>query len=125
MCDLMLWPDLCCAECVSTCSFVSCFFCIPHNVEDTIEGSCLPHRVLQRLQKRQKVWILVPIGLRWVCRRRHFTVGQCLGFHAEIDFSVDMGRIQGDMSEPSSDRINIEPQRSCTCSLRVMPQPHK
>ena len=51
----------------------------------------------------------MPIGLRGVCRRRHFTVGECLGFHVEIDFSIDMGRIQGDMTEPSSDRINIDP----------------
>ena len=81
---------------------------MPHNVEDTIEGWCLPQNVLQRLQKRQEVWIFVPVGLRGVCCRRHFTVGQCLGFHVEIDFRIDMGRIQGDVAEPSSDRINID-----------------
>jgi hypothetical protein len=40
---------------------------------------------------------------------RHVTACQRLGLHLKIDFGVDVGRIQGDMTEPRPDRVDIDP----------------
>ena len=40
---------------------------------------------------------------------RHFTACQCLSLHVEIDFGIDVRRIQRDMTKPGPNRINIDP----------------
>ena len=71
-------------------------------------------------QKRHQVWILVPIGrIRRLHLGRHFTACQCLSLHVEIDFGVDVRRIQRDMTKPCPDRIDIDPSSQQMDRCRV------
>jgi hypothetical protein len=40
----------------------------------------------------------------------HLAVRRRFGFHLQIYFSIDIGRIDGDMSKPGADRVDIYPR---------------
>jgi len=67
----------------------------------------------------------MPIGLlRWLPHRRHVTACQCLSLHLEIDFGVDVSRIQRDMTKPRPDRVDIDPsaQQMYCSGVAIMPR---
>ena len=40
--------------------------------------------------------------------RFHLTHAECLCFHVEVGFSVDVGCVDGDVTEPGADGIDID-----------------
>jgi hypothetical protein len=59
----------------------------------------------QRPKKGHEPWFLAPGSAR---RIRNRALVQRLGFHREIDLGVDVGGVDGDMAEPSADRVDVD-----------------
>jgi hypothetical protein len=49
------------------------------------------------------------------------TCCQCLCFHFKINLSISIGRLQRDMTEPSSDGVNVNPRAEQMNSSGVPP----
>src|SRR6516162_444560 len=70
-------------------------------------GSRAPHidKALQRAQKRHHIRLVPPSNRTWSlspCQCR-----QCQLFRFKVRLGIDVGRIERHMSEPSTDRIDI------------------
>ena len=59
---------------------------------ESVPTECHITSLLQRLQKSQQSFVLVPRFDAFAVF--HFTKGQGSGFHFQIDFGIDVGRVQ-------------------------------
>ena len=86
---------ICCGDSVSLCFAKECSESAQH----------IPVH-LQRFQKGDQAFVLLP----WPPRLRCGGVAQRhrLGFRVEVDFGVDVGRIETDVTEPRTDRVEID-----------------
>jgi hypothetical protein len=75
---------------------------------------------LQGLEEPKKPSIFSPVGLLLVgfdltCRER-------FGLHLHIDLGINVGRIEGDVAEPSTDRVDVNSRakkmsRGCVAAM--------
>src|SRR5712691_6941142 len=64
------------------------------------------HKIsLQRPQESEHIRLFTPafsgLAYRW------FAMREGLGLHLQIDFGIDIGRVERDMSQPSADRVDV------------------
>ena len=61
---------------------------------------------LQCAQERHQRRIIPPAPFRFVCVG-NLAFGQSPGFHLEIDFCIDVGRVERNMAEPSANGVDV------------------
>jgi len=61
---------------------------------------------LKRSQKRHQRRVIPPVSFRLVCIG-NFTRCQGLGFHLQIGFCVDIGRVERNMPEPRANGVDV------------------
>lgn len=53
----------------------------------------------------------------------HLAVCECGGFHLQVRFSVDIGRVERNMAEPSTDRVDVNAGAKEVGGAGVAPMP--
>src|SRR5712691_8866422 len=69
---------------------------------------------LKRAQKRHQRRVLPPVPC-WLACIGNFTLGQGLGFHLQIDFCVDVGRVERNMPEPDANGVDVHAGAEQVC----------
>jgi hypothetical protein len=72
-------------------------------------------------KERHEVRIISPgFSCAW---KFHLTHAESLCLHVEVGFSVDVGRVDGDVTEPGADRIDIDACAEQVSCGRMPPMP--
>ena len=74
---------------------------------------------LKRAQKRHQRRVISPVPLRLACIG-NFALGQSLGFRLQINFCVDVGRVERNMPEPGANGVDVHAGAEQVCG-RGMP----
>ena len=79
--------------------------------------------VLQGAEKRHNVLILQP-RFPWGMGGIDFTQCQCFGFHLQVDLGIDIRRRKGHVSQPGTDRVNVDSRTQQMDGGRMALMPH-
>jgi hypothetical protein len=58
------------------------------------------------VQKRHQRWVIPPVPFGLICIG-NFALGQSLGFHLQIHFCINVGRVDRHMPEPGADGVDV------------------
>jgi hypothetical protein len=75
--------------------------------------------VLQGAEEGEQRWVVFPSLVGGGCCTEGVGVGEDFCFALQIDFGVDVGRVDGDVSEPGADGVDIDARAQQMCGRCV------